>query len=328
LYQAREERGALDFDTIEGVLVLNELGELKEIKPVVRNDAHKLIEEAMLIANVAAARLLDNSDLSGVYRIHEGLKEDKYPDLRDFLNSRSLKISHHLPMTKELNQVLLQAYDRPDFSVLQTIILRSMTQAVYSPRNIGHYGLAYDTYTHFTSPIRRYPDLLVHRLIRKTLSKQDKAGVSYDEESLEALCIHTSNTERRADEASREVVMMLKCGLLQKHLGKEFTGIISAVTHFGLFVTLEEWLVDGLVHVTSLPADYYHFDPIHHRLQGERSGRIYQIGQEIKVKVVKVEPMERKMDFLIAGYENVRKRPVHRAKKSGDKAKKSKKAKK
>lgn len=312
LYQAREVRGALDFDTVEGMLILNPQGELSEIKSIVRNDAHKLIEEAMLIANVAAARLLDESDVAGIYRIHEGLREEKYPDLRDFLNSRGMKLGRHIPTAKELNQVLLAAYDRPDFSVLQTVVLRSMTQAIYSPNNIGHYGLAYDTYTHFTSPIRRYPDLLVHRLIRKTLSKQDPSGRSYDEEDLAALCVHTSTTERRADEASREVVMMLKCGLLQQHLGKEFTGIISSVTHFGLFVTLEEWLVDGLVHVTSLPADYYQFDPVHHRLQGERSGRTYQIGQEIKVKVVKVEPLERKVDFLIAGYERTRARPQQR----------------
>lgn len=308
LYQAREARGALDFDTVEGALVLNAKGELTSIKPVVRNEAHKLIEEAMLMANVAAARLLDNADIEGIYRIHEGVREEKYPDLRDFLNSRGLKLARHIPSAKELNQVLLEASERPDFSILQMVVLRSMTQAIYSPKNIGHYGLAYDTYTHFTSPIRRYPDLLVHRLIRKILASQDKAGKAYDEASLEALCAYTSMAERRADEASREVVMMLKCGLLQQHLGKEFVGIISGVTHFGLFVTLEEWLVDGLVHVTSLPQDYYQFDPIHHALQGERSGRKYQIGQELKVKVVKVEPLERKVDFSIVGYENTRKK--------------------
>ncbi len=309
LYRARVARGALDFDTVEGVLVLDDQGVLKRIKPVVRNEAHKLIEEAMLLANVAAGRLLEHANRAGIYRVHEGLKEDKYPGLRDFLSSRGLKLVRHLPTAKELNQVLMVAYDRPDFSVLQTAVLRSMTQAIYNPHNIGHYGLAYDTYTHFTSPIRRYPDLLVHRLIRKILSSHDQAGHVYDEDTLIALCAHTSTTERRADEASRQVVMTLKCGLLQEHLGKEFTGIIAAVTHFGLFVTLEEWLVDGLVHVTSLPADYYQFDPVHHRLQGERSGRIYQIGQELRVKVVKVEPLERKVDFLIAGYENARKRP-------------------
>jgi ribonuclease R len=327
LYQAREARGALDFDTVEGVLMLNEQGELTHINPVVRNDAHKLIEEAMLIANVAAARLLDDSDVLGIYRVHEGLREEKYPDLRDFLSSRGLKLARHIPTAKELNEVLVAAHDRADFSVLQTVVLRSMTQAIYSPNNVGHYGLAYDTYTHFTSPIRRYPDLLVHRLIRKVLSAQDKSGRAYDAETLEALCMHTSMTERRADEASREVVMMLKCGLLQQHLGKEFTGIISSVTHFGLFVTLEEWLVDGLVHVTSLPADYYQFDPVHHALQGERSGRKYQIGQEIKVKVVKVDPIERKVDFYIAGYEQTRKRPQRRGPKKPGANKKNRKVK-
>ncbi len=312
LYKAREARGALDFDTVEGALVLNAEGELTEIKSIVRNDAHKLIEEAMLIANVATARFLDDAKVPGLYRIHEGVREERYPDLRDFLNSRSLKLGAHVPSAKELNAVLALAHERPDFSILQTVVLRSMTQAVYSPNNIGHYGLAYETYTHFTSPIRRYPDLLVHRLIRHILSKQDKAGRAYDEAALAALGVHTSTTERRADEASREVVMMLKCGLLQKHLGKEFNGIISSVTHFGLFVTLQEWLVDGLVHVTSLPADYYQFDPTHHRLVGDRSGRSFQIGQEIKVKVVKVEPFERKVDFLIAGYEDARKKPSYR----------------
>lgn len=329
LYKARVARGALDFDTVEGALVLNDQGELVKINSVTRNDAHRLIEEAMLIANVAAARLLTDATISGIYRIHEGLREEKYPDLRDFLSSRSLKLGRHMPTAKELNEVLTLAHERSDFSVLQTVILRSMTQAIYSPNNVGHYGLAYDTYTHFTSPIRRYPDLLVHRLIRKVLSSHDKAGKAYDDESLAALCVHTSTTERRADEASREVTMMLKCGLLQQHLGKEFNGIISAVTHFGLFVTLQELLIDGLVHVTSLPADYYQFDPVHHALQGDRSGRKYQIGQELKVKVVKVDPLERKVDFFIAGYEQSRKKSTRRPgakKSSGPKKSKSKKS--
>ena len=311
LYQSRELRGALDFDSVEGSLILNEAGELREIKAIERNDAHKLIEEAMLCANVAAARLLKEAGTPGVYRVHEGLRAEKYPDLRDFFSSRGLKLNKQIPDAKELNCALHEASSRPDYSMIQTAVLRSMTQAIYSTDNIGHYGLAYPAYTHFTSPIRRYPDLLVHRLIRAQLAakavknsiNKDPAAKAYEAEDLEALCIHSSHAERRADDASRQVVMCLKCGLLQKHLGAEFNGVISGVTHFGLFVTITEWLVDGLIHVTSLPSDYYSFDPVHHRLVGERSGRSFQIGQSVSIKVVKVDPLTRKVDFLLAGYE-------------------------
>lgn len=322
LYASREKRGALDFDTVEGALIFNDQGEVVDIKAVVRTDAHKLIEEAMLMANVAAARLLEEHELTGLYRIHEGLREEKYPDLKDFFSTRGLKIGAHVPGVKELSNILKATHDRPDYSILQTVVLRSMTQAVYSSNNVGHYGLAYDSYTHFTSPIRRYPDLLVHRLIRKVLSSNDPSAKAYGEEELNALCIHTSQTERRADEASRQVVFMLKCGFLQKHLGKEFSGIISSVTNFGLFVTLADLLIDGLVHVTSLPSDFYHFDPVHHRLQGERSGRMFQIGQELKVRVAKVNPMDRKIDFLIAGYESNQRRSSFKRKRRAPNKKK------
>ncbi len=299
LFKAREARGALDFDTIEGVLVLDENGELAEIKSSQRNDAHRLIEEMMLMANVAAADLFIQHESLGVYRIHEGVRMEKFDDLRDFLKVRSIKLGKTQPSAKELNAILSAAQQREDYPIIQTVVLRSLNQALYSPNNVGHYGLSYEAYTHFTSPIRRYPDLLVHRLIRGILKKQDPSAQRYTESELMAMCVHTSHTERQADEASREVSSTLKCGFIKKHLGATFEGIISGVTGFGLFVTLDDFLIDGLVHISSLPRDYYQFDAAHHRLVGERSGKIFQLGQAVKIRVVKVSVVDRKVDFAL-----------------------------
>lgn len=300
LYKAREARGALDFDTVEGVLILNDKGELTEIKATPRNDAHRLIEEMMLMANVAAADFFIKHDALGIYRIHEGVRLEKFDDLRDFLKVRSIPLGKTPPKVKELNAVLAAAHQREDYPIIQTVVLRSLNQAMYSADNVGHYGLAYEAYTHFTSPIRRYPDLLVHRLIRAILDQQDESGAYYLEEDLQAMCTHTSHTERQADEASREVSSTLKCALVKKHLGATFTGLISAVTGFGMFVTIDDLLIDGLIHISSLPHDFYQFDATHHRLVGERSGKIFQLGQAVKIRVVKVNVWERKVDFVLA----------------------------
>ncbi len=299
LYIARQERGALDFDTVEGVLVLDEQGQLAEIKSAPRNDAHRLIEEMMLMANVAAADFFLRHECTGIYRIHEGVRVEKFEGLRDFLKVRSIPLGKTVPKVKELNAVLTAAQKREDYPIIQTVVLRSLNQALYSAHNVGHYGLAYEGYTHFTSPIRRYPDLLVHRLIRAILSHQDHSGAQYGAEDLQAMCVHTSHTERQADEASREVSSALKCGLIKKHLGGTFTGLISAVTGFGMFVTLDDLLIDGLIHISTLPSDFYQFDATHHRLVGERSGKIFQLGQAVKIRVVKVNVWERKVDFVL-----------------------------
>ncbi len=300
LYSARELRGALDFDTVEGTLILNDAGELIEIKPIHRNDAHRMIEEAMLLANVAAADFLLQEKIPGIYRIHEGVRKEKLDDLRDFLKVRGVAIGKN-PTTKDLQQLLESLYERPDYPIIQTVVLRSLNQAVYSPHNIGHFGLAYDAYTHFTSPIRRYPDLVVHRLIRSLIHPKDKNAVHYDEKELDQVAFHTSHTERQADEASRRVSTTLKCALIKQHLGEIYKGIVSGVTSFGVFLTLNDLLIDGLVHIATLsPQDFYIFDAVHHRLVGERTGTVFELGQELTVKVVKVNIWDRKVDFLLA----------------------------
>lgn len=299
LFAAREVRGALDFDTIESVLILNDKGELEAIKPVVRNEAHRLIEEMMLMANVAAAHFFEAKEALGIFRIHEGVRPEKFADLCDFLKIRGIQIGHTQPSAKALNALLSRAAEREDYSIIQTVVLRSLNQAIYSPHNKGHYGLSFEAYTHFTSPIRRYPDLLVHRLIRSLLDPKDRSAATYTETELDERCVHTSHTERRADEASREVATTLKCGLIKQHLGAEFMGIISGVTAFGLFVTLNDLLIDGLIHISTLPKDFYTFDPAHHRLVGERSGRVFQLGQAVSIRVVKVNIWDRKIDFML-----------------------------
>lgn len=298
LEKARAARGALEFDTIETRMIMNDEGEITEIVPVKRNIAHKIIEECMLMANVATAEFLLKHKADGVFRIHESPRDEKLEDLRGFLQLRGLTLKGgESPTSKDVSSLLRQVHDRPDFNVIQTVVLRTMNQAVYSPENAGHYGLGYEAYTHFTSPIRRYPDLIVHRVIRMILDKGDDAAEKYLAAHLVELSLQLSTTERRADEATRDVAGALKCSYMDKHVGDEFNGVISGVTNFGFFVTIEDLFVDGLVHVTSLKKEYYHFDEVQHALIGERTRKVFKLGDKVRVKVVGVKVNERKIDF-------------------------------
>jgi ribonuclease R len=316
LRQAREERGAIDFETTETAIVFNEERKIEKIVPRSRNDAHKLIEECMLAANVATARFLDKHDLPALYRIHERPSPERLDKLRLFLNELGLSVGGGDEPTPQDYQVLAEAIrGRPDADVIQTVMLRSMSQAVYSPHNEGHFGLAYPAYAHFTSPIRRYPDLLVHRAIRSvirgprqtnTVLRAEGAKVEppskwapYTFEQMLELGEHCSMTERRADDATRDVEDWLKCEFMSDKLGEVFEGTIASVTQFGIFVRLDEVYVEGLVHVTSLPSDYYHYEPEKHRLKGERTGMSYRLGDGVTVQVARVDLNDRKIDFVL-----------------------------
>jgi ribonuclease R len=319
LLKARHTRGAIDFETQETRIVFGAERKIAAIKPTERNDAHKLIEECMLCANVATARFLQDHDIPGLYRVHDGPPLERQEKLRAFLGELSLTLhkGKEGPTPKDYQALLERIQGRPDFHVIQTVMLRSLSQAVYSPDNNGHFGLNYEAYAHFTSPIRRYPDLLIHRAIRSVIrSRRDTSHVRregatsmpkariypYDEAALEQLGEQCSMTERRADEATRDVVNWLKCEFMKDRVGESFPGVITAVTGFGLFVELTDIYVEGLVHVTAMPGDYYHFDPLHHRLSGERSGRSFRLGDSVEVRVMRVDLDERKIDFeLIAG---------------------------
>jgi ribonuclease R len=328
LMDSRKKRGALEFETIETIISLNEQGQVREVKPVVRNDAHKIIEECMLMANVATAEFFIKNKRDALYRIHEAPKEEKIEDLRGFLSLRGLAMTgKHSPEPGDLNKVLLKAKGRDDYPIIQTVLLRSMNQAVYSEHNVGHFGLAYEAYTHFTSPIRRYPDLIVHRTVRSILDKKDTSAVVYDKSRLVEFGEYLSFTERRADEASREVVSSLKCAYISDKVGEEFDGVISGVTHFGFFVTLKEVLVDGLVHVSTLENDYYQFDTASHQLIGERSNKAFQLGQSVKVRLAKVDLVERKVDLQLLGQEGEKISSAAKAARKKEKAKEKVKAK-
>ncbi|MCI0918633.1 ribonuclease R [Pseudomonas stutzeri] len=319
LLKARHTRGAIDFETQETRIVFGAERKISAIKPTERNDAHKLIEECMLCANVATARFLQDHDIPGLYRVHDGPPLERQEKLRAFLGELGLTLhkGKEGPTPKDYQALLERIQERPDFHVIQTVMLRSLSQAVYSPDNHGHFGLNYEAYAHFTSPIRRYPDLLIHRAIRSVIrSRRDtphvrRAGATsmpkariypYDEAALEQLGEQCSMTERRADEATRDVVNWLKCEFMKDRVGESFPGVITAVTGFGLFVELTDIYVEGLVHVTAMPGDYYHFDPLHHRLSGERSGRSFRLGDSVEVRVMRVDLDERKIDFeLISG---------------------------
>ncbi len=270
LHQARTERGAMDFDTIETRFEFNELGRIAAVLPLVRNEAHRLIEECMLAANVAAARLFERKKVPALYRIHELPKPEKLTDLREFLGQLGLNLSGgDKPTAQDYATLLERVQDRPDRHLIQTVLLRSMPQAMYSSDNVGHFGLAYPAYTHFTSPIRRYPDLVVHRIIKHVLAGGTAADLDYSKIHLQQIGEYCSGTERRADEATRDAEDWLKCEFMQDKLGEQFEGIITSVNSFGIFVQLDALYVDGLVHITALDNDYYHFDPIGHRLHGE-----------------------------------------------------------
>jgi len=301
LLEARAARGAIDFDTVETKFVIDDAGRIASIEPTVRNDAHRIIEECMLAANVAAARLFQRKKMPALYRIHETPKEEKLSDLREFLAELGLNLpGGNKPTAKDYGTLLDAVRGRPDFHLIQTVLLRSMQQAMYSSDNVGHFGLAYDAYTHFTSPIRRYPDLIVHRIIKHILAGGTAADLDYSKPELQQVGEHCSGTERRADEATRDVEHWLKCEFMRDKLGDEFDGTITSVQGFGLFVELDGVYVDGLVHITALDNDYYHFDPVGHRLTGERTGQIYRLGDRLRVKVAAVNLEDRKIDFVLA----------------------------
>jgi len=296
LARARGERGAIDFDTLETRIEFDARGRIARIVPEPRNDAHRLIEECMLAANVCAGEFLAARKHPTLYRVHEQPDPDKVHALREFLAELGLHLGGgERPRPADYARLLDRIRGRPDAALLQTILLRSLKQAHYSPENVGHFGLAFDAYVHFTSPIRRYPDLLVHRAIKACLAGRRYEGVDW-----EAMGRHASEAERRADEASRDVENWLKCLYMREHVGGVFAGRITGVTAFGLFVTLDEYFVDGLVHISELGRDYFRFEPRRHMLVGERTGRRYRLADPIRVKLVRVDVESRKMDFVPA----------------------------
>ena len=303
LLKARKQRGAIDFETTETRINFDPTGQVIEsIEPTERTEAHKVIEECMISANVATARFLEKHRILGLFRNHEGPSEEKLDNLRQFLGEIGLQLGGgDSPSAKDYARVLERAHERPDRHMIASIMLRSLRQAVYAPKNEGHFGLSLEEYAHFTSPIRRYPDLLVHRAIRHILNGGTGRDyrVGYDE--MLALGEHCSMTERRADEATRDAVMTLKCQYMRDHLGGEFDAIVTGVTGFGLFVELQDVYVEGLIHVTQLENDFFHFDPIGHRLSGERSGKEYRLTDRVRVKVARVDVDDRKIDLALIG---------------------------
>ncbi len=330
LLQARHARGAIDFETTETYIVCNAAGKIEKILPRTRNDAHRVIEECMLAANVCAADLLQRHEHPGLYRVHAGPTKEKLNQLRTFLKQIGLSLGGgDKPSASDYAELMPKIKARPDAVLVQTMLLRSMQQAVYSPENIGHFGLSYESYAHFTSPIRRYPDLLTHRAIKailqgkrydpksidtselntmlspaaRKMQAQDRAnGKKKAEGSLaiwEALGVHCSANERRADEASRDVEAWLKCYFIRDKLGEEFTGTIAGVATFGIFVQLDALYIEGLVHVTELGADYFQYDEARHELRGERTGIRYQLTDRVTVQVSRVDLDARKIDLRL-----------------------------
>jgi len=318
LYKAlraeRDQRGAIDFETRETRIVFGSDSKIEKIVPVTRNDAHKIIEECMLVANVATARFLEKHQLAGLYRVHEGPKAERLETLRAFLGELGIHLGGgDKPTPQDYQEVFNSIHDRADSDIIQTMMLRSMRQAVYTPVNEGHFGLAYPAYAHFTSPIRRYPDLLVHRAIRgllrsgkptnnverleSTPTEKLEKWLPYSPQQMLELGEHCSMAERRADEAVRDVTDWLKCEFLSEHVGEVFMGRVASVVGFGLFVELNDFFVEGLVHISSLPGDYYRFEPEKQRLRGERSGRSWRLGDQVEVIVSKVDLDDRKIDF-------------------------------
>ncbi len=337
LLSSRAVRGAVDFETTETQIVCDESGRIEKIVPRVRNEAHRLIEEAMLAANVCSADFIQQGKHPGLFRVHEGPTAEKKDILRNYLKALGLGMNiSDEPHTSEFQKIALATKDRPDAQQIHTMLLRSMQQAIYTPINSGHFGLAYEAYTHFTSPIRRYPDLLVHRVIKsillgrkytlpslpvpgeahaklsKRLEKSRAAKGDFpespaprvrmsaaDQRAWEAAGLHCSANERRADEASRDVEAWLKCKYMREHLGEEYSGVVSAATSFGIFVTLDALYVEGLVHITELGGEYFRFDELRQELRGERTGIRYAIGSRVQVQVSRVDLDGRKIDFRL-----------------------------
>ncbi len=301
LAAARLKRGAIGFESTEYGFQFDQRGAVAGLVAQERNDAHKLIEECMILANVEAARFLLKNKLPAPYRVHASPPETKLEALGQFLRGQGIAVPwRDNPQPKDFEKVVLQVQGRPDEHLVMAVLLRSQALAVYQPGNEGHFGLALDAYTHFTSPIRRYPDLLVHRAIHHLLQRKGASGYPYSTGIMAELCARCSFNSRRAEEAERDVVDRLKCAYLENHIGEEFEGLVSGVTSFGLFVELDYGRISGLVHVTGLPNDYYHFDPVAHRMKGERRGQVFQLADRVKVRVLAVNMEDRKIDFELA----------------------------
>lgn len=309
LDQARAERGGIAFETEEAKFIFNAERRIERVEPTVRNDAHKLIEECMIMANVAAARFVEKHNEPALFRVHDRPSDDHISALRSVLSELGLTLGGGLkPQPKDYATLMDEVSERPDREMLQTMLLRSMKQAIYDPENRGHFGLALASYGHFTSPIRRYPDLSLHRAIKYVLAKEQgeqkerwtpTGGWHSDLEEMLQLGMHCSMTERRADEATRNVADWLKCDFMQDHVGEVFSGVIASVTGFGFFVRLSDLFIDGLVHVSTLDNDYYRFDNIGQRLIGESSGMVYRLGDTVEIRVEAVHMDERKIDFAL-----------------------------
>ncbi len=298
--KARTKRGAIDFDSTEVRFVFDETGSVADILPYERNDAHMLIEECMIAANVEAANFLQQNHIPAPYRSHEPPQEGKIENLEQFLKGLGIrKTWKDQPEPRDFEAIVQSIKGREDEALIMVMLLRSQSMAVYQASNGGHFGLALAAYAHFTSPIRRYPDLLVHRAIHHVLQHRTAKGYRYSEKDMVKLSEHCSHCSRRSEEAERDVSERLKCVFMQRHIGDEFRGQVTGVTSFGLFVELLHNRTSGLVHITSLPNDYYHFDPVSHRLTGERAGRVFQLAQKVKVKVAAVNIDDRKVDFTL-----------------------------
>jgi ribonuclease R len=295
LLKARAKRGAIDFGSTETQMQFDDEGKIKAIVPVIRNDAHRIIEECMLAANVCASDYLHVNQQPALFRVHEGPTPEKLAALRGFMAEFGLDLAGgDKPHAKDYATLLEQIRPRPDAGVLQTVMLRSLKQAVYSPDNKGHFGLAYEAYTHFTSPIRRYPDLLVHRGIKAVLN-----GEKLPVKGLAETGVHCSMTERRADDATRDVDAWLKTYFMRDRIGDEYNGTVSAVTSFGMFVALDEIFIEGLVHVSELGQDYFHYDQSKHWMLGERTGKRYRLGDRVRIKVMRADIETSKIDFAL-----------------------------
>ncbi|WP_322803247.1 ribonuclease R [Vibrio alfacsensis] len=307
LKEARDNRGAIEFETVEAKFIFNADRKIESIEPVIRNDAHKIIEECMILANIASASYVEKAKEPALYRVHETPGELRLQGFRDFLGELGLNLGGGLePSPTDYADLVKQIAERQDKELIQTMLLRSMKQAVYNADNAGHFGLALKRYAHFTSPIRRYPDLLLHRAIKYLIAKEEgrnqdrwtpTGGYHYSFDDMDFYGEQCSMTERRADDATREVADWLKCEYMQDHVGDELDGVIANVTSFGFFVRLTELHIDGLVHISTLANDYYQFDPIGQRLIGESFGNIYRLGDAVKVKVLAVNLNDKQIDF-------------------------------
>ncbi|MGB5543057.1 MAG: ribonuclease R [Gammaproteobacteria bacterium] len=298
LAKARRRRGAIDFDLPEVGFAFDRRGRIARVVPRQRNDAHRMIEECMIAANVEAAGFLRKRRLPTLYRVHVGPDAEALEDLAAFLGAYGVKMPRRDRLEpKHYAQIVDQVRGRPDEALIETVLLRSLSRAVYAPDGKGHFGLALDEYAHFTSPIRRYPDLMVHRAIRHALRGRGGEGFPYDKPAMERLGAHCSTTERRADDATREALDWLKCEFMQSRIGEEFDALVTGVMDFGLFVQIPDLQIEGLVHVSSLGADYFRRDPVRRSLSGERSGETWQLSDAIRVRVVRVDLDSRKIDF-------------------------------